>query len=48
MYQVIFHIKLCLNYLKYDKKVPEKYKDILYVKIETLLKECQQILEEWK
>lgn len=48
MWNVIFHLKLCLNYLKYDKKVPEKYRNELYKKIEALLKESQKILEEWK
>ena len=48
MYNVCFHIQLALNYLKYDKKVPEKYRNELYKKLEALLKESQQILEEWK
>lgn len=48
MYQVIFHLKMALQYLKYDKKVPEKHKKQLYIDIETLLKRAEALKEEWK
>lgn len=48
MYNVIFHIQLALNYLKYDKKVPEPYKNKLYKILTEALKEAEKQKEEWK
>ena len=48
MYQVIFHIKMALNYLKRDKKVPEKYKAKLYNLLTEALKDAEKQKEEWK
>ena len=39
---------MALNYLKYEKKVPEKYRDELYKEIEALLKKAEALKEEWK
>ena len=47
MYQVLFHLKMALNYLKRDKKVSETKKNILYKELEELLHKAEKLKEEF-
>ena len=48
MHDVIFHIKIALQYLKYAKKVPDKYKEKTKELLEEALKEAETQKAEWK
>lgn len=39
---------MALQYLKYEKKVPEPYKEKLYKILSEALKEAEKQKEEWK
>ena len=47
MYQVIFHIKMALNYLKREKKLPEFKKELYIKNIEKLIEELQQLQHDF-
>ena len=38
MYQVLFHLRLALNYVSIDKKLTEKEKNEISIKISELIK----------
>lgn len=47
MYQVLFHIKMAKNYLKYDKKIPELIKNRLYKLLDELLEMAEKAKQEY-